>query len=258
MYLVFTIFIYSTWLELHIFAFAKNKNFRLVVPLMNMNNRIISIRKKGRKLYDSFFCKSLKTKAKFGNRFIDTKDFSENSIIYSGGVGGEISFELAMVDKFKCNIYLFDPSETGFNTMLKPSNQNPLIHYFKIGLNKTDKIVEFSTPDNLTEGSFRVKRDSDKNTNIKQFECKSISTLMREYGHKHLDMLKIDIEGFEYGVIEDIIENKLDVRQICVEFHHFYKEIPKSKTRKSIRLLKQNGYEMIHKEMFDYTFIKKK
>jgi hypothetical protein len=58
-------------------------------------------------------------------------------------------------------------------------------------------------------------------------------------------------------VIEDIIENKLDVRQICVEFHHFYKEIPKSKTKNSIRLLKQNGYEMIHKEMLDYTFTKK-
>lgn len=162
-----------------------------------------------------------------------------------------------MIDKFKCNIYLFDPSETGFNTMLKLSNQNPLIHYFKIGLNKTDTIVEFSTPDNPIEGSYRVKRDSDNITGIKQFECKSISTLMREYGHQRIDMLKIDIEGFEYGVIEDIIENKLDVRQICVEFHHFYKEIPKSKTRKSIRLLKKNGYEMIHKEMLDYTFTKK-
>ena len=216
-----------------------------------------TLRRKGRKIYDSFFCKSIKSKAKFGNRFIDTSGLRENSIIYSGGVGGEITFELALANRFKCNIYLFDPSETGFNTMSKASNQNPLIHYSKIGLNKTDSMADFLTPDDPVEGSFRVKRDSDGAGNVKQFECKSISSLMRENGHKRIDILKIDIEGFEYGVIEDIIQNKLDIGQICVEFHHFYKEIPKRKTKESIKLLKENGYQIIHKEIQDYTFIKK-
>lgn len=220
--------------------------------------KFIFLRRKGRKLYDSFFCKSIETKSKFGNRFIDTKDLGENSIVYSGGVGGEISFELSLAHKFGCKIYLFDPTETGISTMMNPANQNPLIHYYKIGLNKIDSIVEFSEPDNPEEGSFRIKRYNATHSKIRQFECKSISTLMKELGHKHLDILKIDIEGFEYGVIEDIIENDLDVRQICVEFHHFYKEIPRSRTRTSINLLKQNGYQIIHKAIADYTFVKYK
>jgi FkbM family methyltransferase len=215
------------------------------------------LRRNGRKIYDSFFFKTIESKAKFGNRFIDTRNLNENSIIYSGGVGGEISFELSLIDKFHCKIYLFDPSDTGISTMSKPSNQNPLIQYFKIGLNKVDSIIEFSTPDNPGEGSFRIKRNLEDNTDIKHFECKSIHTLMKEFGHDHIDILKIDIEGFEYGVIEDIIENKLDIRQICVEYHHFYKEIPRSLTKESIKLLKHNGYQIIHKERSDYSFIKK-
>ena len=34
----------------------------------------------------------------------------ENSIIYSGGVGEDISFDLKINDKYECNIILIDPT----------------------------------------------------------------------------------------------------------------------------------------------------
>lgn len=79
---------------------------------------------------------------------------------------------------------------------------------------------------------------------------------MNEMGDSHLDILKIDIQGFEYGVIEYIIENKLSITQICVEFHHFFKNIPFKWTVASINLLKKNGYSLVHKNGTDYLFVK--
>ena len=36
---------------------------------------------------------------------------NENSIIYSGGVGEDISFDLQIQDKYGCNIVLIDPTK---------------------------------------------------------------------------------------------------------------------------------------------------
>ena len=38
-------------------------------------------------------------------------ELNENSIIYSGGVGEDISFDIKIQEKYKCNIFLIDPTE---------------------------------------------------------------------------------------------------------------------------------------------------
>lgn len=215
-------------------------------------------RNKGRKIYDSIYCKTLPNKIKLGNEcswFIDTTLLHPGSIVYSGGVGNDISFELALTKKIGCDILLFDPSETGCKTMNKKENEHERLKFFPIGLDKEDGIVKFSKPENSVEGSFAILRDVQKD--FVEFSCRSISSLTKEFKHQVIDLLKIDIEGFEYAVIDDILKNKIEVKQICVEFHHFFKEIPRSKTSKTIRQLIKRGYVIIHKHRSDYTFIKR-
>lgn len=101
------------------------------------------------------------------------------------------------------------------------------------------------------EGSFTVAFKSDV---FVEFQCKYLSFLMKERGHLRIDLLKIDIEGFEYVVIDDIINKSIDIRQIFVEFHHFIKGINILKTINAIARLKTAGYIMIYKTRFDYTF----
>ena len=77
---------------------------------------------------------------------------------------------------------------------------------------------------------------------------------------KHIDLLKIDIEGFEYQVIDDIIKNNLNVSQICVEFHS-KGSMNIDKTGYdllwNVFRLKRHGYSLIHLTKTDFTFIKK-
>jgi len=65
-----------------------------------------------------------------------------------------------------------------------------------------------------------------------------IATIMKELGHGSIDLLKMDIEGAEYGVIEDLSSSQIPIGQICVEFHHRWKEIGPSKTRRAIDCLR--------------------
>ena len=41
-------------------------------------------------------------------------NLNENSIIYSGGVGEDMSFDLIMQQKYKSTIYLIDPTKKSY------------------------------------------------------------------------------------------------------------------------------------------------
>jgi hypothetical protein len=54
----------------------------------------------------------------------------------------------------------------------------------------------------------------------------------------------MDIEGAEYGVIQDLLAERIPVRQIVVEFHHRFSSLGVQKTRDAIHFLNQAGYRI--------------
>src|SRR5262245_47284172 len=59
---------------------------------------------------------------------------NSKSVIYSGGVGQDISFEHELFKNFGCNVILFDPSPIGLETMKLPKNNLPQFRLFPVGL----------------------------------------------------------------------------------------------------------------------------
>lgn len=67
---------------------------------------------------------------------------------------------------------------------------------------------------------------------------------MNELGHEFVDVLKMDIEGAEYSVIEQIVNDGLAKRigVILVEFHHWMSAFKLDDTRKAIEQLADVGF----------------
>ena len=42
---------------------------------------------------------------------------------------------------------------------------------------------------------------------------------MKKYNDKKIDILKLDIEGSEYSMIEQIIKNSSNIKILIIEFH---------------------------------------
>jgi hypothetical protein len=80
---------------------------------------------------------------------------------------------------------------------------------------------------------------------------------MQRNHHHSIDLLKIDIEGFEYEVLESCLADRIPIQQICVEFHDFFPEISKAKTRGMIRALNAHGFDLIHRHRHDHTFLRR-
>lgn len=69
---------------------------------------------------------------------------------------------------------------------------------------------------------------------------------MNSLGHKVIHVLKMDIEGAEYSVLDDILASGVRVEQLLVEFHHRWPEVGIEKTKQALRDLYSNGFRIFH------------
>jgi FkbM family methyltransferase len=179
------------------------------------------------------------------------------SVVYSGGVGGDISFEHGLVKHFGCEIILFDPSPTGLQTMARTENQVSHFHFFPVALSSHSGQLTLAKPLNR-EGDWWLSKDN--NTKPGEgciVECADLRSLMEKNGHNHIDLLKLDIEGSEYGVIDDLLKHRIPVRQICVEFHNGnLPGIRRRQTIRSIFKLLARGYKLVDCEGGNHTFLR--
>lgn len=180
-----------------------------------------------------------------------------NSVVISGGIGQNITFEKSLSERIGCNVYLFDPSPTGLETMKRKGNQSEKLHFHKVGLAASDGLYTFGVPDRHDEGSWKK---GEKGAG-EQFACRSITSIVAEHSWSRVDLLKLDIEGFEYEVIDDIIRSKLEVDQICVELHTSsmisIDKTPYDIVRTLLRL-RRYGYRLVNLKNADFTFLHKR
>jgi FkbM family methyltransferase len=92
-----------------------------------------------------------------------------------------------------------------------------------------------------------------------------ISEIFEKYNLEKIDVLKVDIEGAEWEVLESLDKNTFDkIHQISVEFHDFIDPTKKDRTKEIVKRLESFGYKSIISgapwfygtEHFDCTFYK--
>ncbi len=88
----------------------------------------------------------------------------------------------------------------------------------------------------------------------------AVDDLMERLGHQHIDLLKIDIEGAEYKVMEDLLKKKIYPRILCVEFdevNHPQDEQYLERIRTHLQQWLDQGYQLVHMdEFFNSTLFK--
>jgi len=166
-------------------------------------------------------------------------------LIYSVGIGQDISFDLDSIRRLNAKIYAFDPTPIS-KAWLARQWLPEMFHYVDCALGAVDGVIEMSLPEGHGV-SYSPLAESDK-SKLVSFPVKTLSTHMQELGHQSIDVLKMDIEGAEYEVIQNLSESCPKPRQILIEFHHRMLPQPAGidKTRKAVALLRKLGYKLFH------------
>lgn len=111
----------------------------------------------------------------------------QDCIVYSMGSRNEYSFELDILHRTNCSVFTFDCTVNG--TVLGPRH-----HFIKVCL-----------------GNERM--------GLRHPNIKTLQQIYQGLGHQFIDVLKMDIEGFEYDVLSSWAESDNLPKQIIFELH---------------------------------------
>jgi FkbM family methyltransferase len=175
---------------------------------------------------------------------IRSDQLGKQATIYSFGIGTDISFDLELIGKFGVQVHAFDPTPRSL-AWLKTQQIPAGFHVHQYGVAACDGMLKFAPPKSPLHVSHTIVRSAGSEHPI-WAPVRRITTIMKDLGHDSIDLLKMDVEGAEYAVLHDVLENSIPVRQLCVEFHHRWREIGASRTRDAISALRSHGYRIFH------------
>lgn len=184
---------------------------------------------------------------RFGSRYggwsIITDGLRRDSVIYSFGVGEDVSFDLALVARTGLCVHAFDPTPKSI-AWVRAQNLTAQFVLHEFGLAAVDGDVVFNPPQNPAHVSCTMLDRPSTSASAIHVPVQRLSTIMNSLGHKRIDILKMDIEGAEYAVIDDLDQGNIRPGQILVEFHHRFPGVGIARTKASIVQITQMGYDL--------------
>jgi FkbM family methyltransferase len=179
----------------------------------------------------------------YGGYFLDTSILPKDPVIYSVGIGLDISFDLTLIQQYGCTVYAFDPTPK-IQSWIEGQSLPPRFHFHSVGIADFDGSADFflpPRPDFISHSMIRAQQYSQDSIRLPVMK---LSTAMGRLGHSRIDILKMDIEGGEYAALSDLIKDNIEVGQILVEFHHRLSSVGIDKTRAALFALDDYGMKI--------------
>jgi FkbM family methyltransferase len=165
------------------------------------------------------------------------------SIVYSFGVGEDASFDLDLIDRFGLQLFAFDPTPRSIEWVARQKWPGSF-HFSPYGIAGHDGSVTFYPPKNASHVSHTMVADQGAAEKSIVVPVQRLETIARMHGHGTIDILKLDVEGAEYDVIDDLPNASVRVRQLLVEFHHRLDGIGAARTKRAVKNLHELGFRI--------------
>lgn len=191
---------------------------------------------------------------------------SAGSIVYSFGLGQNASFELELMRRTGCEVFGFDPTPSSA-AWVAAQELGQRFHFIDVGIADMDGELRFFAPDNPDHISYsirpgkssRIGRSFGTSASREGVTAKvmTLASIMRMLAHSKIDMLKMDIEGAEDKVIQNLSSTSIRPEQFLVEFHHGFYGISRDDVRSSVGTMREMGYKIfwVSDRGLEYGFI---
>lgn len=217
--------------------------------------------------------------------WIIPKDFLQaDAVCYLVGAGEDISFDLGVSLQYGCPVHIFDPTPRAIDHVHQlleairegrpmacatspdgyypeyPASLASRIFLHPYGVWESDGTLQFFAPENKEHVSHSLVDLQHSGQSI-EVPVRRLHSLMQELGHSHIDLLKLDVEGAEYQILDSILTDRIAINVLCIEYdetaNNHLDRYYLTRIKNSLLRLQEAGFEVIAKEpdCRNYTLI---
>lgn len=220
--------------------------------------------------------------SKYGGWFIPANfSIHKEDACYFVGAGEDVTFDCSVAAFFPCNVDIFDPtpkavahfkkleSQVGsggsvsawknmreFNAVSSSVFERISFHPFGVaGADGKNKFFLPANPDHVSCSIVNLQKTEDYFI----AECFTLKTIMNKLGHVDIKLLKIDIEGAEYQVIDSIIKNNTFPSLLAIEFDELHTEMDSNAVNRVgdyVKKIIDSGYSYIFRDGCNLVFLR--
>jgi len=177
-------------------------------------------------------------------------DLGPDSLVFDlGGYEGQWSSDI--VARYLCRVHVFEPVAGMAEGIARRFDRNQLVevHDFGLGPQTTTSRMRLDA-----DSSSMVRTDTprgDAPAEVENVRIVNFEAFLQEHGISDIDLMKINIEGGEYDLLEHLIEKEVVglIRDIQVQFHDF---VPHAERRMAAI---QTGLSATHQLTYQSLFV---
>ncbi len=170
--------------------------------------------------------------------------------VLSFGIGEDLSFSEELIEKTGAEVFAFDPTPRTVEYIADHRlSKEKRFHFYPIGLSVKSGTEVLYYPENQDHVSMSANSGL-RGISGRSLEVKMLSfdSIMEKLGVPEIDILKMDIEGSEFEVMESVLKSGVLIKQVALEVHdHLLPDrIGEEQLGKLIKLFSEYHYKLIY------------
>lgn len=174
-------------------------------------------------------------------------EMDNNSLVMD--LGGYIgNFTESIYSRYNCKVMVFEPVNMYYNICNYKFENNDKIEVYKYGLSGVDQKCTISVTGDISSTFVNIESDCEKEI----ITIKSIGDFFEENSIEKVDLIKINIEGGEYDLLDYLISNPeilKKIKNIQVQYHIFIDDHEKRRSLINYEL------EKTHERTWNYEWV---
>lgn len=188
--------------------------------------------------------------SKYGGWIVPQSIVRPGAICYLAGLGEDATFDLALIAA-GCEVFSIDPTPRAISYAERVTATESRFHLLPVGLWSENTKLRFYSPRDPSHVSHSVVNLQHTDTFF-EADCRTVAQVMSDLRHTHLDLLKLDIEGAEFAVLESLARDNVACKVLTVEFDQ---PTPLAGIVRSVARLRRRGYHVIAVDGWNVTFL---
>lgn len=166
----------------------------------------------------------------------------DSVVLDVGGYNGDWAARIH--ERYRCRVYVFEPVPEFYERIRERFSGVEAVQIFNYGLSDADATMPIS----LSADGSSVFHQNRQHIDIR---LRDIDVVLREVGISDIDLIKMNIEGGEYALLERMLDKDIvpRCRDIQIQFHDFVPDAER------LRLGLRQRLARTHALTYDYSFI---